>query len=73
MDLWTKEGEMALKSIMVDDVEYKVIDHLGYEGGLYGKEVETPEGPRIVSSRGARGPWAFHRTLIRPGGSAVGQ
>ncbi len=63
---------MARKPITVDGVEYKVVENLGFQGGLYGKEVETPEGRRVVSSRGARGPWKFHRPMILPGGPAVG-
>lgn len=53
-------GRVMPNKISVNNKSYKVLENLGYnpDVGLYVKEIETPEGPKIaVGPRG--GPWRF--------------
>lgn len=51
------------KPVLIDGVEYPVVDNLGYNhsSGCYAKFVSMPDGSEAVArSQGARGPWRFH-------------
>ena len=43
--------------IEVEGTAYKVTENLGYQGGMYVKAVETPEGERMAVKRGGKWTW----------------
>ena len=54
---------MAKKPILIDGVEYPVVDNLGFQhsAGCYAKEVVMPDGSgQIARAQSASGPWRFH-------------
>ena len=62
-----------MKAIEINGKEFKVIDNLGCRHGRFVKEVSTEDGPKMVTSGSARGPWRFHVTKVLPRGAYVGQ
>ena len=51
----------AKRSLLVDKKEYRILDSLGWQPGLglYAREVETPDGKKIVVSSYRNGNWRF--------------
>ena len=67
---------MSKKSIIIDGKTYKVVDDLGFQAGMYVKEVETPQGEEMAVASSKSGPWRFWTVVDRlqsPSSGPVGQ
>ena len=66
-----------MAQIKIDGVPYAVLDNLGFQHsvGVYAKEVQTPEGPKMAVRSPGSNNWRFWipTDRLRPGSVVTGQ